>query len=96
MAKEPDKKAEQANAAPAPDDYLEQRVPVFLPKLPEKDKPKFVALNGETIRIPKGKRVLVKRKYVIQMKLNEQQDGRTLDMISRMTEKDQNYGDVTK
>jgi hypothetical protein len=92
-------KATEKSAAKAPPpeiDPMEERVPLMLPLLSGYEEPRFVAVNGETVLIPRGKTVMVKRKFIEAMSDSDRQDGMTLVMLNSMAEKDQSLGDLTK
>lgn len=77
--------ATEKKAAPVVKDG-DELVPVFLFKDNEKYKHDvFVAVNGATCQIQRGKQVMVKKKFADVLMQSQSQDMATADLISRKT-----------
>ena len=64
----------------------EELVPIFLFKDNDKYKDDvFVAINGQTCQIQRGKQVMVKRKFARVLEQSQAQDTATAEMIDRET-----------
>lgn len=78
-------KAKTAEVATS-DPKMEELVPVMLFKDSDKYKEDvFVAVNGETCLIQRGKPVQIKRKFALVLEQSQTQDMATADMIAGLT-----------
>lgn len=79
-------KEEAQEEAPTKDPYYEELVPVMLFKDSDKYKDDvFVAVNGESCLIQRGKPVHIKRKFALILEQSQSQDMATADMIAGLT-----------
>ena len=77
-------------------DPMEERVTVHLFKGEGFEKPRFVAVNGETCRIPRGKPVQIKRKFALVLENSDRQDAYAMDLMTQMQSSERNLGVLTR
>lgn len=89
-------KVSAGKAAEPKIDPMEERVTVHLFKGEGFEKPRFVSVNGETCRIPRGKPVNIKRKFALVLENSDRQDVYAMELMTQMQNADQNLGDLTR